>query len=372
LKIKAAIIVLSFAACLTLLVAARIAVNDNYAIHKVDFFEGKDGWANFRFENLVLNADSTRLLLVSPEISCRLESPVLKTVFAFNEILLSWNCRMDKSGGLFFILSVSPDDKQWYDFDYQRWGNADFGSFVNHAPPMKIINVGWLDVDIIRLSKPMKYYKFSLIAVADTNGQFLLDRIAACYSDIKANIRQYRKYRYAGDSIDNIALAVPYRSQHTLPDSIAGRTCSPSSVTMVLNYYGRDFSHLEVSELVYDETNDIYGNWLYNVQAAYLLGMKKTWVGRHSSFAELMPELSEGKPVVISIAVKEGQHLSGAPYAQTEGHLITVRGFDGKGHVLVNDPAGNDISDGMIAYDIEELTAVWTGHQGVAYHLWQE
>ena len=99
--------------------------------------------------------------------------------------------------------------------------------------------------------------------------------------------------------------------------------------------------------------------------------MKKTWVGRHNSLSELVDEISDGKPVVINFAFEDEQ-LSGAPYSQTSGHIIVVRGFDGKGNVLVNDPAGRDISKGMNAYDIDELTAVWLGHGGVAYHLWPE
>jgi hypothetical protein len=140
---------------------------------------------------------------------------------------------------------------------------------------------------------------------------------------------------------------------------------------MVLNYQGCNCSHLEVSELVYDPNNEIYGNWLYNVQAAYMLGMKKAWVGRHNSFNELIPELLSGKPVVISIAFDYGK-LLGPPISQTEGHLIVVRGFDKQCRVLVNDPAGHDVSDGISAYDLDELTAAWVGHGGVAYHIWPE
>ena len=54
------------------------------------------------------------------------------------------------------------------------------------------------------------------------------------------------------------------------------------------------------------------------------------------------------------------------------GHLIVVRGLDGKGNVLVNDPAGDNPQEGIVAYDLKTLTELWVDHGGVAYHLWPE
>jgi uncharacterized protein YvpB len=168
-------------------------------------------------------------------------------------------------------------------------------------------------------------------------------------------------------------LAVPFFAQGSLPDSIADKTCSPTSLTMVLNYHNHQYSTLEVSAAVYDPFDEIYGNWPYNMEAAYLMGLQKTWIGRHNSFNEIADEINSGKPVIISIDVPPGK-LVGAPYTTTAGagHLIVVRGFDGKGNVLVNDPAGNNPQEGIVAYDLKTLTEIWVEHGGVAYHLWPE
>ena len=371
-KIKPFIVIIAFFACLVLSVFARQLISGEYKIHHVDFYDNGEDWAGYKFENVILNSDKTKLILVSPDQPGTIESPPEKTNFDFNEILLSWNCLVNSPGGLFITLAVSSDSNDWYEFAYQKWGDLDAIIIALPDLPMKIPDTGWLDEDIIRLVQKMRFYKFKITCLAGANGEFILDRISVCYSNISANIRQFHVNSPLVPDIEPIELAIPYRSQHWLPDSISGLTCSPTSVTMILNYHGREFSTLEVAGVVYDKVNEIYGNWPYNAQAAYVLGLNKTWIGRHNSFNELIDELKAGKPVAISIAFDKDQKLTGAPYKSTDGHLIVVRGFDGNGHVLVNDPAGDDVSDGVNAYDINELTAVWTGHQGVAYHLWPE
>jgi len=371
LKIKAVLVVAAFAFCLLLVILTRQATSDLFSIHHMDFFEYGSDWDNFKLNNITLNQDKNRLLLNAPDKPGYLESPSVETDFDFNEILLSWNCDIDKSGGLYFILSVSPDNQNWYKFSYQQWGDITGNSPDFPTASEKIEGVGRLDTDIIKLDKSMRYYKFSTACFADNNYHFSLDRISVCYSNTAASIRQFHVNKPPVEKISRLALAVPYYSQHSLPDSIAEEGCSQTSVAMVLNYYNRNYSLLELSEYVYDNINNMYGNWLYNVQTAYKLGMKKTWVGRHNSFEEIAAELLDGKPVIISIAFENGE-LSGAPYSRTSGHLIVVRGFDGESKVIVNDPYGHDVSDGVKLYDVDELTAVWVRHGGAAYHIWPE
>jgi len=372
LKIKPFIVVIAFFACLVLVIFARQEISGEYKIHHVDFYDNSEDWAGYKFENVILNGDKTKLMLESPNLPGVLESPIEKTNFDFDEILLSWNCLAGNPGGLFISLSVGSDSNAWYEFAYQKWGEFDTDAIEIPDQPLKIPDIGRLDEDIIRLKRAMNFYKFKITCMAGADREFILDRISVCYSNVSANIRQYHVNSPLAPDIEPIDLAVPYRSQHWLPDSISGLTCSPTSVTMILNYHGREFSTLEVAEEVYDKVNDIYGNWPYNAQAAYVLGLNKTWVGRHNSFNELVDELKAGKPVAISIAFDKDQKLTGAPYKSTDGHLIVVRGFDNDGNVLVNDPAGDNIEEGVVSYNIDELTAVWTGHQGVAYHLWPE
>lgn len=370
-KAKAVLILAAFIVCLVLAVIIRQNASGAFSIHNVDFYEQGKDWDGFTFENLSLNHNKDKIQPDTLGYPGFLESPSVKTNFDFNEILLSWNCDITLSSGLYFIISVSYDNKIWHDFAYQKWGDDVSDACKSGNASKEIEAIGKLDTDIIRLKTPMKYYRFSLTCFSRNNDLLLLDCISVCYSNTKANLRQLTYKQPSTDEIKAAVLSVPFMSQHSLPDSISGKTCSQTSIAMVLNYHDRGYSPLEVSELAYDSYNDIYGNWLYNIQAAYLLGLKKTWVGRHNSFNEIAAEIYNGKPVIISISFKDGKLFS-APYTRTSGHILVVRGFDSKGNVLVNDPYGRTVSDGINAYDINELTAVWVGHGGVAYHLWPE
>ena len=125
-KIKAVLIFTAFVICIVLVVISRQAASGDFSIHRVVFFEKDNQWDGFKFNNMSLNQDSSRLLIVSPDQSGSFESPSVKTEFEFNEILLSWNCDIDMTGGLYFTLSVSPDNENWYELFYQKWGEADF------------------------------------------------------------------------------------------------------------------------------------------------------------------------------------------------------------------------------------------------------
>jgi len=373
LKIKSLLIFGAFVICLIALLIIRQVTGGPYSIHHVDFFDKSPDWQDFKFSNMSQSLHGDVLKVDSVGRPGFFESSPQKTKFDFDEILLSWNCLTGDSGGIFISLAVSDNGQDWYNFNYQKWGRlpADFSRQEKRMPPRKIEGVGWVDIDFIRLDRTMKYYKFLVLCFADKTGLLNFDRASVCYSNTRARPRQYyanspRKY-----DLQEISLAVPFRSQHSLPDSIEGRTCSPTSVTMVLNYYGRDYTPLEVAAETYDPNDDLYGNWPYNAQAAYVMGMKRSWISRHNSLAELVPELLAGKPLIINLAF-ENEKLSGAPYDQTDGHIIVVRGFDKNGDVLVNDPAGRDLSAGITTYNIDELTEVWTGHGGVVYHLWPE
>lgn len=372
-KIRAIAVIIAFAICLGLLLIVRQALAGHRAIHQLDFYDNGADWNGFQFNNLVINGDRSQLIIGDGR--ARLTSPIVKTRFSFNEILLSWNCYADDSSGLAITLFVSKDSILWHDFAYLDWGHYPeaFHTGDGDSTGKRMADIGFVDTDIIKLNNPANYYKFVIDFSHGDSLPFYLDRIIVCYTNSLANSRQFARFGQIASKPRSINLAVPFIAQGSLPDSIAGLTCSPTCVAMVLNYFGHQYAALEVAATAHDSFNQTYGNWPYNVEAAYLLGLKKTWVGRHNSFGELAGELEQGKPVIISIEALPGK-LTGAPYetAANNGHLIVVRGFDGQGRVLVNDPAGGDPQEGIIAYDIKELTDAWVGHGGVAYHLWPE
>lgn len=163
-------------------------------------------------------------------------------------------------------------------------------------------------------------------------------------------------------------LGLPFFSQKTSDEKLAGRLCSPTSVTMVLNHAGARCTVQTVSERVYDKRFDLFGNWPSNVQAAWGMGVPGMLV-RFDDFAQARAVLQAGVPIIASIRVEKGE-LPAAPYPSTDGHLIVVEGMTAAGDLLVLDPAVGDAAQGRRVYPAKDMAKVWlNGSEGTAYLL---
>lgn len=165
-----------------------------------------------------------------------------------------------------------------------------------------------------------------------------------------------------------IRLDVPFLSQRTSDPSLAGRLCSPTSVAMVLGYYGMGESVERVAAIALDPRHDIYGNWPRNVQAARECGVKGS-VRRFAGWDEVRRTLEAGMPIIASIVVNKGE-LPGAPYESTDGHLIVVTGLTEDGDLYANDPACGDGAAGRLVYPRRAMERVWLrARKGTSYVL---
>lgn len=138
-------------------------------------------------------------------------------------------------------------------------------------------------------------------------------------------------------------LPVPQRSQTTEEPRIRGRVCSPTSVAMVLEFYGVNLPTAKICEAVWDGGARIYGNWPWNTAFANCALREKnfeSFVARFSSLEELEAEIAAGHPVVIALRWAKGE-LTDAAVSSSDGHLLVVVGFTGNGDVVVNDPAAH-------------------------------
>lgn len=160
-------------------------------------------------------------------------------------------------------------------------------------------------------------------------------------------------------------LAVPERSQQTLPQALRPRCCSPTSLSMVLAFHGHDLPTEEVCRGVHDEGAKLYGNWSFNVAFAGRLGLRAV-VGRCTSMQDLDEEIAAGRPVVLSHRYAAGE-VQGAAVDGTDGHLIVARGITADGDVIVNDPAAQPGRIRRI-YRRADLARSWLGNgSGICY-----
>ncbi len=161
----------------------------------------------------------------------------------------------------------------------------------------------------------------------------------------------------APDPMEEVKLTVPQRLQGVVPE-IGGRICSPTSLTMVLMSLGTtEYEPADNAWAVYDNTDDIFGNWSFNVAHAGELGYH-AFVDYYDMDA-LKYAVSQGTPVICSIAIKQGQLAgSGYPSRTSNGHLLVVIGYtviDGKEWVIINDPAVTGCEIKLLASEFETI-----------------
>lgn len=164
-----------------------------------------------------------------------------------------------------------------------------------------------------------------------------------------------------------IHLPVPARSQRVERADIASHICSPTSVGMVLAYFGIDQPTEAVAQAVFDHGAEIYGNWAFNVAYAGSHGLPAV-VRYFRSLGDLERELQAGHPVIVSVAFEPGD-LPESPQERSDGHLLVVTGVEAEGTFLVNDPAAHPGEGQPVErrYSRESLRRAFLGHGGVGY-----
>ncbi|MBL9002091.1 MAG: C39 family peptidase [Phycisphaerae bacterium] len=287
--------------------------------------------------------------------------------------LPSWNMRVPTGACTLVDLRVrawnSGDVSPWYRIGYA--GDApprhSLAGLLRTWPPLRdgprdtgpVVHIDYLEVP-----EGFSEVQYRLTAIRTGNdgaGPVRVRRVALCITAIKDHPATLND-----QVLQDICLSVPFRSQKTDDPSLAGRLCSPSCVAMLLAYHGLDVPVGEVAGAAFDPDHDIYGNWPRNIQAAADLGAGG-FVTRFNSWSEVVAVLQCGQPIIASIRAANGE-LRGAPYSETTGHLIVLRGIDSSGNILVSDPAASNPGDGERTYQRDDLTTVWLRRgSGTAY-----
>ncbi len=316
-----------------------------------------------------LNTGAPAGLLARPPFRGVHTSRVIMAEFPFNDVVPSWNVDCPRRAG--FIVEIrlhSADRDCWTPYYYfGTWGTAE-------SPPTKIQHDdhGDVDPDYFRSINRFDRLQYRIHLYSPRRGPLpVVKRFALAYSNTLNDADLARRFRKTVDpgSKEKWArrLPVPFRSQKWEANEVRGSICSPTSVSMVLEYYGVKLPTPRVYELVYDEEFKLYGNWPRAVQTACHFGVPG-YIERFGDWNAIKRHIAAGRPLIASILVEKGQ-LRNAPYRETKGHLVVVTGFDGKGNVCLNDPAATTAEQGITTHPIEDVEKVWFGHGGVAYVL---
>jgi uncharacterized protein YvpB len=126
------------------------------------------------------------------------------------------------------------------------------------------------------------------------------------------------------------ALNVPLINQNTGGGRYPGAYCGPTSVRMVLGYFGTNIDAETAASGVYIRGQGASHEGMARKLRSY--GLKANMTYTHS-LASLQAAVGRGHPVIVNVRGDYGPRTTG-------GHIIVVVGFDGSGNPIINDPAG--------------------------------
>lgn len=276
----------------------------------------------------------------------------------FHEAMLGWNVDVPPGSGVWFEIRVGAPGQEWSPWMLiGEWGDVS-------APvdPVTGYDLGRVEVDVFVSETLHDRVQWRASAVRSESSAA---PVRITLLDIITTVAGAAPPATPPNNCP-IEIDVPFRSQKTPDESLSGRLCSPTSVTMVLAARGVDLPLEQVAATAYDKRHDIYGNWPRNVQAAYELG-RRARLTRINTWGEAERILAAGQPLVISFSAKEGE-LPQAPYSSTSGHLIVLTGFTAEGDLIVNDPAVATREEGRRIYPRRIMSELWLGRaRGTAY-----
>ncbi|MBI3552193.1 MAG: C39 family peptidase [Elusimicrobia bacterium] len=286
--------------------------------------------------------------------SATLQSGVIETPAPFDDLVGSWNAKIPPLAGLKMQARVLVGSEWSGWFDLAAVGKDGFESVEKQEN-----DFGFVDVDTLKLKKPAKAFRYRFLLSAPSRAVVL--RLAAMTVS-NAEVPDLAPFQ-PGPWVTELK-ARP-RSQTVEQEKYKHDICSPTSLSMVLEFWGDRLPTVEVAERVRDQKTAIFGHWPFNAAVAGDLGLE-SYVARLDGMEDLQEEIAQGRPVVVSLTYGEGE-LKGSPIKKTKGHLLVVAGFDFKGDVIALDPAAPPDSVRRV-YDRKEFWSAWRlKKRGLAY-----
>jgi len=309
------------------------------------------------------------------------DTAVLSSTLGIEQVVLSWNVDVPKRMGVWFEVRVRADfNAVWSPWLFMgEWGEGN----PDPSPRIATTNGLKVEVDVLTSRTWFRDVQVRVSAMRDAGGEaraaVVVHRLDVTRSlafskfagGFRANANRIPEWKKWGLP-SSFAHEVSFFSQATSDPGLAGLLCSPTSVTMAIHWAKPDAAATvaAVASLVRDPRHGIYGNWPRNVEGAFVNGVPGKVV-RFGSLKNVYEVLSRGGLIVASIKVAKGE-LPGAPYSETDGHLIVVRGYDERGDLLVSDPATKDAEKGETTYSREAMAKVWLMNgRGTGYVFWK-
>lgn len=289
-----------------------------------------------------------------------LESPPIETS-PFDRLVGSWNAKTPPDASVEMQAQVRSSGAWSKWFKLARWQEGSPASFGPQADDW-----GSMSVDVLALSRKADALRYRILLAGGRRERPVLRQVALTLDDSSLGMPPSRPFQ-PGPWVRE--LRVKGRSQMTEADTLKRDICSPTSLSMVLDFWKKRGSTEKTAQAVLDRAvAGAFGNWTLNTVYAGERGLsaEAAWL---PSLEALQEEIASGRPAVVSVSFSEGE-LSGAPLPRTKGHLFVVSGFTAGGDVIAQDPAAPDASSTRRVYRRFEFENVWLRRKrGLCYRL---
>lgn len=287
--------------------------------------------------------------------SAVIESEAVEAPLAFDDLVGSWNADVPPGAMLELQAQVRTEEgwSGWYNLAVQKGSE-------HHSVERQEDAAGFVDVDTLKLKRKASAFRYRFLLSAPRRPVVVrLAAVSVC-DDAPSLAPAFAPGPWVRE------LRVRPRSQMEEQEKHRHDICSPTSLAMVLDYWGARRPTAEVAALVQDGQTKIFGHWPFNAAVAGSFGLE-AHVARLDGLDALQEQIARGRPVVVSVTFGLGD-LSGAPLRRTKGHLMVVAGFTPRGDIIAMDPAAPSRASARRVYDRAEFHKIWrVNKRGLAY-----
>ncbi len=287
-------------------------------------------WTDFGSFERATNQQNQTILLTSP---------IHRSNRPWSQALVSWNAETPGASGCEFQIQAGSTDPSGSFYSFGRWAERT-NAFTRSSAGRQTDADGEVQTDLFKRFHPANSLRLRVILHPDAQGSLPHLKLLSLSLDSGNSPVALESSRPVNRPAWGKHLAIPEKSQHAYPKGISW--CSPTSLTMVLGYWGeqlkrRELEHSvpEVAEGVFDPGWNGTGNWPFNTAYAGASPLLRAAVLRLNGMADLEESVSHRVPVIISVSLNL---LRGRPARSDDGHLVVVSGFTETGDVWIHDP----------------------------------
>ena len=305
---------------------------------------------------LFLNSSDFKTLKINDDLQVYISKPI-KAPFEFDSLVPSLNIIYKSKDAAALVQVAVKTDKGWSGLYKLFYLSKNYKKTFSNLKDNFISR----KADTVLPRQKATAFKLQITLL----GNVKINLITAALTN--KNIKHNAELSLESLGVKNIELPIkPISQKEYKIKSLRNEICSPTSLTMALNYFGKKALLDDTLKGVFDEGAKIYGTWPFNTAYAGEMGLK-CCVTRCSSLAQAEAEIYQARPLIISISFKNGE-LKNAPVKKTDGHLILLCGLDENGDFVAIDPAAKTAKTARRIYSRKDLAKVWLKNKrGLAY-----